>query len=184
MYQQNYNINNRDNYTHRYSTTKNTSTKTKPSTIILTGVILLVIGIFITIVQVNDTKNYYALADEGKSTNAVVTDVDKRTSRSTRRSSSGRRRSTKRTYYYVTATYTVDNQNYNFSFRSYVSYNKGENISIFYEEDDPSNYVKLGDTGVASLVFDIAVVIVGGVVGAVGLKKYRDEKDLKAMGLL
>ncbi|MEE1280955.1 MAG: DUF3592 domain-containing protein [Acutalibacteraceae bacterium] len=166
-----------------------TNKKTKPSTLIFMGVVFLIVGILLTIVNFCEYQDYHAIADDGNSTTAYVTNVESKTTKTTTRSrhrtKSGRRRkkTTTKTYYYVTATYTVDNQNYSIDFKSDSSYSQGETITVFYEEGNPSNYVREGDDG-DSLAFGIALTILGGIFGGIGLKKYRDEKDLKAMGLL
>ena len=166
-----------------------TSKKTKPSTLILMGVVFLVAGILLTVVNFCEYQSYRAIADDGNSTSAYVTNVESKTSKTTTRSryksKSGRRRkkTTTKTYYYVTATYTVDNQNYSIDFKSNSSYVQGETFTVFYEEGNPSNCVREGDYG-DSIVFCIVLIIAGSIFGGVGFKKYRDEKDLKAMGLL
>lgn len=165
------------------------SKKTKPSTLILMGVVFLIAGILLTIVNFCEYQSYRAIADDGNSVSAYVTDIEAKTKKTTTRSryrtSSGRRRktTTTKTYYYVTATYTVDNQNYSIDFKSNSAYSQGETITVFYEEGNPSNCVREGDYG-DNTVFGIVLIILGGVFGGVGFKKYRDEKDLKAMGLL
>lgn len=186
MYQQNYNTYvERDNYSYVNADRKR-NTRNNPKNTIIMGVVFWVIGILITIVQFNEYQDYKALVKEGNSTNAIVTDVDKKTSttRSRRRGSTGTRRRTKKTYYYVTATYTVDRENYTLNFKSNSYYVNGEKIKIFYDEDNPSDYVREGDSGVDTLVIGVLVIVVGGIFGGSGYKKYRDEKDLKAMGLL
>jgi hypothetical protein len=165
------------------------SKKNSPSNLILIGIGFVIVGILLTIVNLCEYKSYHNIADQGNSASAYITDVEVKTTKSTTRSryksSSGRRRrkTTTKTYYYVSATYTVDNQNYSIDFKSKSAYAQGETITVFYEEGNPSNYVREGDDG-ESILFGIIFIIIGGVIGGIGFKKYRDEKDLKAMGLL
>lgn len=192
----NFKINNRNfNYntprTSYYEAYPNTSRskKNKPSSLILMGVFFLIMGIIISVISLNEYKNYMDIADDGNSTTAYVTNVDrkttKRTSRSSHRTKSGRRRktTTTETTYDVTATYTVDGENYPVYFTSKSAYSEGETFTVLYEEGKPSNYVRKGDFD-TSIVFGVILIIAGIVSDVIGIKRYRDEKDLKAMGLL
>ena len=69
------------------------------------------------------------------------------------------------------------------SFTSNSSFSEGQTINIFYADGNPFKYVREGDDG-GSPIFGIILTIVGAVVCVVNFKKYRDERDLKAMGLL
>ena len=176
--------NHNPHYNHDYDTSPTSkSKKNKPSTLILIGLVFLLAGIFVTAVQFSERQKYNDIVADGNSSTAYITDVDQRTRTVRKRSSSGRRRTRKETYYYVTATYTVDKENYPISFESKKSYSQGDTFKVFYEEGNPSNYVREGDDG-GLPIFGIAFIVIGGVVGVTGFKKYRDEKELKEMGLL
>ncbi len=182
-----YNSNNYTNpqHNHNYdSYPTSNSKKNKPSTLIFMGLMFLLAGILVTAVQFSERQKYNDIVDDGNSSTAYVTDVDKRTKTVRRkRSSNGRRRTRTETYYYVTATYTVDEQNYPISFESSSSYSYGDTFTVFYEDGNPSNYVREGNDG-GSPILGISFVVIGGAISVYGIKKYRDEKDLKAMGLL
>lgn len=167
-----------------YTSSSEKSSKSSPGSIIIMGLFFLIIGIFLTVIQVSDRMEYNNIVDDGNSVFAQITDVDRRTSTSTRRTSSGRRRKTTKTYYYVDAVYEVDNTQYPISFKTKsASYSEGGQVQIFYEDGNPANYVREGDDG-GSLWGGIASGVMGIVMTIAGFKKYRDEKDLKAMGLL
>lgn len=176
-----YNRNPRHNYDDDSYSGK--SNKNKPSSLIIMGLMFILAGLFISIIQCNERMKYHDIADEGNSTYAYVTDVDRRTTTTRRRTSSGRKRKTTKTRYYVSATYAVDNHSYPINFESGSSYTKGESFKIYYQKSDPSNYVIEGDDG-GLIIFGIMPIVFGAVIGVVGIKKYRDERDLKAMGLL
>lgn len=186
MYQQNYNtlnnMNNNNSYT--YTNTRSRSNKNNPRSLVIMAVFLIIMGIFLTVEEADKCRNYNAIVKDGNSEYATVTDVDSKTTTSRRRTGRGRYRKTKKTYYYVTATYTVDKENYTLDFKSESSYDYGETIKIYYEEGNPSNYVREGDSGVGTLVMGAGITVAGVVMGGIGIKKLRKEKELKRMGLL
>lgn len=169
---------------HSYHSSSSRSSKNSPASFIIMGIFFLIIGIIMTIASINERNHYNDIVDDGNSAVAQITDVDRRTSTRTRRSSNGRRRTTTETTYYIDAIYVVDGEQYsvNFSTKS-SSYSQGEFITVFYEDGNPSNYVREGDDG-DSIIFGIIFSTIGLVFFITGIKKHRDEKDLKAMGLL
>ena len=154
------------------------------TTLVVLALLFLLAGILLTAVQVAEHIKYNKLVGEGNSCTAYVTDVDKytRTVTSKRKNSMGRRTKRKETYYDVTATYIVDHQEYHIEFESSKAYSYSDSFKIYYEEENPSNYVREGDDG--GLPYGIVFLLIGGVISVVELKKHFEEKELEAMGLL
>lgn len=181
MYQKNYNTSiDRGGYSYT-AIDKKRSYKSNPKISMIMAVILLLFGIWVIVVQFNEYREYMALAKEENSTNAIVTYVDKKTTSGNRSST---RRIARKTYYNVIAKYTVDREDYTLEFDSRTSYDVGERIKIFYDEDNPSNYVREGDSGVGTLLAGVLFTVAIGIKGGVGYKKYRKEKELRSMGVL
>lgn len=159
------------------STNTSINPKVSPKFIIFVGIIFLIAGVILTAIQFNDRQHYKALINEGISTSAYVTDSDKKitTSKSRRRNGTSKRRRTTKTYYSVTATYTVDDQSYPITFRSNSDYAEGDAVTIFYEEGNPANSAKEGEY-VASPTSGFMIIFAG--IGSIiiGFSKLREEK--------
>lgn len=175
----NYNSTSRTFYFGLYPRTSRRQ-KDKPSSLILMGIFFLIMGILFSVISLSEYQNYMDIANDGNSTTAYVTNVERKTQKVT--SSSHDRKITK-TYYNVTAKYMVDSKYYPVYFTSDSSYSEGDTFTVLYETEKPSNYVRKGDFNVL-IVLGVVLIIAGIISGILGIKKYRDEKDLKAMGLL
>ena len=145
--------------------------KSKPITLIIMAVVAILVGIFLIVTQCEEMKNYDNLVEDGYYTYGEVNFSNRNNGRKVKR----------KNRYSIRGTYTVDNQTYNFYFRNEQRLSNGTSVKIFYEKDNPSNYVYEGDDS-ASPATGIMCILVGIVVGGAGIKKHRDETNLYLYG--
>ncbi|MEE0264346.1 MAG: DUF3592 domain-containing protein [Acutalibacteraceae bacterium] len=182
-YNNSYNSDHNYNPHNEQNNATTTTKKTSDSWLfIIVGLIFMVIGTLLTLQQINDRTNYNYMVEHGQSTYAEITDIQRKTTRSS--SGTGRTRtSSTKTYYYIDGIYEVDNQQYTMEFKTQTSsHYVGESIKLYYEVGNPSNYVREGDDG-GSIIFGIIFASMGLLAALAGIKDYRDKKALKAMGL-
>ena len=62
-----------------YDNNTSTSNKAKPSSLMILGIAWVLIGIFFTVIPFSERKSYNDIVDDGNSTTAYVTNVERKT---------------------------------------------------------------------------------------------------------
>ncbi|MEE0264344.1 MAG: hypothetical protein UD936_01850 [Acutalibacteraceae bacterium] len=148
------------------------------------GLYMVIISLFFTAGMVREKLHYHNMVNNGISVYAEVTDTTYSTKSSSYHTGKGGRSSGKSIYYHIYTVYEVDNQEYPIEFKTQsTKFLDDKTLHIFYQDGDPTKYVVEGDSGGPVIVMFIPLGI-GAALAIAGFKKHRDEKDLKAMGLL
>lgn len=136
------------------------------------GLFMLIFGIIWFFCGILTAKQYNANEAKKKictqSTSAIVTQIDSK--RETYRSNG---KTKHRTVYYASFEYEVNGQKYSGREHTQSSTSKGDTISIFYNPDDPAEYISSATMNGQGALKTISIVIkaIGGVIAVVGLFK-------------
>lgn len=148
------------------------------------GLYIVIISLFFAVGMAREKLHYHNMVNNGSSVYAEVTDVTYSNKTGSYHTGKGGRSSGTSIYYHIYAVYKVDNQEYPIEFKTQsTKYLDDKTLHIFYQNGDPTKYVVEGDSGGPIIIIFIPLGI-GAALAIAGFKKYRDEKELKAMGLL